>query len=154
MDNPYLHAEQAQVIVQIARSWIGTPYKHQAAVRGVGCDCLGLVRGIYKEFYGELPIRPEDIPPYSNAWGEATNDEIMLNAASEYLEYRGGKSVLLMLGDVLVLRMRRRSIAKHAVVYVGNDRIVHSMEGCVVSEVNLIPSWKKKIAGVFCFKPR
>ena len=33
-------------IVAAARSWIGTPYRHQASLKGVGCDCLGLVRGV------------------------------------------------------------------------------------------------------------
>lgn len=33
-------------IVAAARQWLGTPYRHQASVRGVGCDCLGLIRGV------------------------------------------------------------------------------------------------------------
>ncbi len=33
-------------IIAEARSWIGTPYRHQASLKGVGCDCLGLVRGV------------------------------------------------------------------------------------------------------------
>jgi cell wall-associated NlpC family hydrolase len=33
-------------IVAEARTWIGTPYRHQASLKGVGCDCLGLVRGV------------------------------------------------------------------------------------------------------------
>ena len=28
--------------------WIGTPYRHQASLKGVGCDCLGLVRGVWR----------------------------------------------------------------------------------------------------------
>ena len=31
--------------------WLGTPYHHQASVRGAGCDCLGLIRGIYGRFH-------------------------------------------------------------------------------------------------------
>src|SRR5215207_7343246 len=34
-------------IVAAARGWIGTPYHHQASVKGVGCDCLGLIRGLW-----------------------------------------------------------------------------------------------------------
>ena len=30
-------------VVATARAWIGTPYVHQASVRGAGCDCLGLL---------------------------------------------------------------------------------------------------------------
>lgn len=29
-----------------ARSWLGTPFKHQASLKGVGCDCIGLIRGV------------------------------------------------------------------------------------------------------------
>ena len=40
--------EPSDIIAQ-ARSWIGTPYHHQARLKGVGCDCLGLVVGIADE---------------------------------------------------------------------------------------------------------
>lgn len=42
-------------IIAIARSWLGTPYHDQASLRGVGCDCLGLARGVWREIVG-----PED----------------------------------------------------------------------------------------------
>ena len=47
-------------IVEAARAWLGTPYHHQASLRGVGCDCLGLVRGVWRELYGP---EPEAAPP-------------------------------------------------------------------------------------------
>jgi NlpC/P60 family putative phage cell wall peptidase len=37
-------------IIAEARRWIGTPYHHQAAKRGVGCDCIGLIVGVGKTF--------------------------------------------------------------------------------------------------------
>lgn len=33
-------------IVNEAREWLGTPFVEQAAVRGQGCDCAGLLRGV------------------------------------------------------------------------------------------------------------
>ena len=36
-------------IIALARDWLGTPYHHQASLRGVGTDCVGLIRGIYRE---------------------------------------------------------------------------------------------------------
>lgn len=33
-------------VVLAARRWIGTPYLHQGAARGIGCYCLGLLRGL------------------------------------------------------------------------------------------------------------
>ena len=39
-------------IVAETRDWIGTPYRHQASLKGVGCDCLGLVRGVWRNVIG------------------------------------------------------------------------------------------------------
>ncbi len=36
-------------------AWIGTPYRHQASLKGVGCDCLGLVRGVWRGVVGPEP---------------------------------------------------------------------------------------------------
>ena len=49
-------------IVAAARAWIGTPYQHQASLIHVGCDCLGLVRGVRREVNGP---EPEEAPPYT-----------------------------------------------------------------------------------------
>lgn len=32
-----------------ARTWIGTPFHHQARLKGKGCDCLGLIVGVVDE---------------------------------------------------------------------------------------------------------
>ena len=56
-------------ILTEARSWIGTPYQHQASAKGAGCDCLGLVRGVWRALWGDEPeIAP---PPYG--WEPLTN---------------------------------------------------------------------------------
>lgn len=44
-------------VVAEARTWVGTPYAHQAALKGVGCDCGGLIRGA-GEAAGVLAIDP------------------------------------------------------------------------------------------------
>ncbi|NBO18583.1 MAG: peptidase P60 [Proteobacteria bacterium] len=36
-------------IVAQARTWLGTPFHHQARLKGKGCDCLGLVVGVVDE---------------------------------------------------------------------------------------------------------
>nr|WP_238441088.1 hypothetical protein [Frankia sp. AgW1.1] len=49
-------------IIVTARRWIGTPYHHQASVCGIGADCLGLVRGVWRDLYG---VDAEMSPVYS-----------------------------------------------------------------------------------------
>lgn len=37
--------KRADVVAE-ARSWIGTPFQHQQSMKGVACDCIGLVMGV------------------------------------------------------------------------------------------------------------
>ncbi len=134
-------------IVRVARSWIGTPYHHQASVKGVGTDCLGLVRGVYRELYG---FEAETPPAYSPDWAEANRQEIMLGAASRHLE-RQTLDVMAP-GDVIIFRLRKGMVAKHAAIVSTSQNMIHAIEGAPVSEVVLSPWWRRHIAGVFSFQ--
>lgn len=35
-----------QEIVDEAREWLGTKFVHQARIKGMGCDCVGLIIGV------------------------------------------------------------------------------------------------------------
>ena len=81
---------------------------HQASLKGVGCDCLGLLRGIWRELHGE---EPEAIPPYSPDWAEATGAETLYMA----LKRHASEVPLAKLspGDIALFRMSPRGPAKH-----------------------------------------
>ena len=66
-------------IVAETRGWIGTPYRHQASLKGIGCDCLGLVRGVWRAVIGE---EPERAPAYAPDWAEASGRESLADAAA------------------------------------------------------------------------
>ena len=68
--------------VAVAREWLGTPYRHQASVRGEGADCLGLLRGIWRDLIGE---EPEQAGPYRPDWAEVGGEESLLQAARRWL---------------------------------------------------------------------
>ena len=72
----------SDVIAQAARRWIGTPYQHQQSQCGVGTDCLGLIRGMWREVIGP---EPEVVPHYSHDWGEAGAEEILHLATLRHL---------------------------------------------------------------------
>ena len=69
-------------IVLLARAWLGTPYHHQASCRGAGTDCIGLIRGIYRELYGR---EAQALPAYTRDWAEAAGQETLLDAARRHL---------------------------------------------------------------------
>jgi NlpC/P60 family putative phage cell wall peptidase len=99
---------KAAQIVQIARSWIGTPYVHQASVKGAGCDCLGLLRGVWRELRGE---EPETSPPYAPDWSEATGEETLYKALARHLTEIDKRTIAP--GDVALFRMISNGPAKH-----------------------------------------
>ena len=133
-------------IIAEARTWLGTPYHHGASLKGAGCDCLGLVRGIYRAVLGAEPERP---PAYSASWLEASGEEAMLDAARRHLA--GVPLATLRPGDVLVFRLRPGFAAKHAAILVAVDRVIHAQEGVSVSEVSLGGWWRRRVAGGFAF---
>ena len=71
-------ASRADEIVARARDWIGTPYRHQASCKGAGTDCLGLLRGVWREVLG---AEPEAVPGYTPDWAEPGRSEELLAAA-------------------------------------------------------------------------
>ena len=133
-------------IVEIARGWIGTPYHHQASCKGIGTDCLGLVRGVYRDVTG----RDADVTAnYTRDWADASGDETMLAGARAQLGEIAIREIAP--GDVIVFRLRRGFVAKHAAIVATADTMIHAMEGCAVSEVALSPWWRRHIAGAFRF---
>lgn len=133
-------------IVAVARTWLGTPYHHQASLRGVGTDCLGLVRGVWRELHGR---DAESVPAYSRDWAEATGIETMIEAARRHMVERPVHE--LEAGDVVIFRYRRGNVAKHAAIVTTSDTFIHAMEGAPVAEVAFSPWWRRRIAAVFSF---
>jgi NlpC/P60 family putative phage cell wall peptidase len=133
-------------IISIARSWIGTPYVHQASLKGVGCDCLGLLRGIWRELRGE---EPEDIPPYAPDW-DLPGGETMREALARHLSAVPLNEIAP--GDVVLFRMLPRAPAKHCAIVAeknGARTLIHARQNKRVSEEPFSAFWRKKLACAF-----
>jgi NlpC/P60 family putative phage cell wall peptidase len=135
---------RAPVIVAAARGWIGTPYRHQASLKGVGCDCLGLLRGVWREVMGAEPEAP---PPYAPDWAEAGADTLAAAARRHLVEIAGPVEA----GHVLLFRWRDGLAAKHCAIATSRDTMIHAHDGACVAEVTFRPWWQRHVAGVFAF---
>lgn len=131
-----------------ARSWLGTPYLHQASLKGVGADCLGLVRGVWREVIGREPETP---PAYSTNWAEVEGEERLLQAAERWLvpvEPNEARA-----GDVLLFRMAPNAAVKHCAILSEDEgpewRMIHAYWGRAVVETWMGPWWRRRLAGVF-----
>jgi NlpC/P60 family putative phage cell wall peptidase len=133
-------------IVAEARAWIGTRYRHQASVKGVGCDCLGLVRGVWRGCVGDEPEAP---PPYAPDWAEATGEESLANAALRHLIPVARENFAA--GDVLLFRWRDGYVAKHVAIAASEASMIHAHDGASVCEVAIAPWWRRRLAYAFRF---
>ncbi|MEO0400737.1 MAG: NlpC/P60 family protein [Pseudomonadota bacterium] len=136
-------------IVAEARTWIGTPYIHQMAVKRAGCDCLGLVRGVWRGVIGTEPERP---PAYTMDWSEPNREELLWEAALRHL--RPKPLMDAAPGDVILFRMRDGGVAKHLGIQTSvgpTARFVHAYSGHGVVESPLSAPWARRIVARFEF---
>lgn len=136
-------------IARIARAWIGTPYLHQASLKQVGTDCLGLIRGVWRESTAE---EPEEVPAYSQDWSEPSGREDLLAAARRWLVEK--PLACEAPGDVLLFRMRDGAVAKHLGIAgeIGaTASFVHAYTGHGVVETRLTDPWRRKVVARFHF---
>ncbi|MDC0737524.1 NlpC/P60 family protein [Cognatishimia sp. SS12] len=130
-----------------ARRWIGTPYLHQASTLGAGCDCLGLIRGVWRALYGQEPSK---VPPYSRDWSEALGDERLWRAARRHLR----PVTQALPGDVLLFRMRAGTVAKHLGIQAAvgaAPSFIHAYGHHAVMESPLTAPWQRRIVARFAF---
>ncbi|SIQ48996.1 putative phage cell wall peptidase, NlpC/P60 family [Rhizobium sp. RU33A] len=164
-------------VLAIAGTWIGTPYRHQGSVKGVGCDCLGLVRGIWRELYGK---EPEVVPAYAPDWAERAGEERLLAAAGRHFQ-AVASFVESRPGDLVLFRFRPHLAAKHAGILAcmasqgggcemdadgarfsaeyalsqpPPDAFIHAYEQSAVTLSALVPAWRRRIAGIYRFPER
>lgn len=136
----------AERVLSEAESWIGTPYRHGASSRGISCDCLGLVRGIWRRLYGNEPENPA---AYAPDWAEAAMGDPLLEAAARHMQRRDENNP--QPGDLLIFRWRSDVAAKHLGIMTSDNRFIHAYEGHRVMASALVPQWRKRIAGIFIF---
>lgn len=134
------------MIVAAARLWLGTPYQHQASLCGVGSDCLGLLRGVWRDVTGP---EPEPMRPYGAGWAELTGEESLFDLAQKYFVQR--PDCTLLPGAVLLFRWQPHLPVKHCGIATGEARFIHAHDGASVAEVTLAPGWRRRIVAAFDF---
>lgn len=142
---------------EIAKTWLGTPYKHQQSLKGYGCDCLGLLRGVWSEW---MQTPAEEPPVYSPSWGErrGRGGDLMLIAAEKYLVPSPPS-----FASVLVFRMAKGAAAKHCGIVCSQDSslgtpdlvvpsfMIHAKinQGVVYERLN--DYWLSRVVGRYSF---
>jgi NlpC/P60 family putative phage cell wall peptidase len=132
------------LVVDAARAWLGTPYRHRAATLGAGCDCLGLLRGVWRDVIGD---EPEALPNYARDWRRVDGDA--LEAAFARWLVRAESEA--QAGQAVLFRIGRDGHARHCGIMVSATRFIHAQERLGVVEANMGEGWAKRIAGLYDF---
>jgi cell wall-associated NlpC family hydrolase len=114
-------AEGRKAVDRVARSWVGTPYRNCAFVKGHGVDCGMLLREVFVE---AGVIEPFDIPSYSPQY-------FLHQAEEQYLSYvfpraREIKADEVKAGDVAIFKIGKCFAHGAIVVEPGWPHIVHA----------------------------
>lgn len=126
-----------------ARTWLGTPWHHQASLKGVGCDCIGLVRGVAVLFVGPI-AHPTD---YSETWPLYRSEERLhaeVAARADAIELGMARP-----GDILLFGVGRGP-AHHCGFLGANRTLIHCYrEAGAVVEQMLTGFWRDKLRFAF-----
>jgi cell wall-associated NlpC family hydrolase len=131
-------AANSQQVIQVARSWIGVPFRHQGRSRA-GVDCVGLIIGIAREL--DLPTGGIDRANYSRTPDGTLESEVAA---------RGIATDEPVAGSVVVIRFNRT--AQHVALCTG-PTLVHaaeSIKGGRVVEHGFRGRWLRMV--VSCWK--
>lgn len=135
----------ADAVVAAARMFLGTPYRHQASLAGAGCDCLGLLRGVWRALYGAEPMA---MPAYRADMRDPTNAGALRRAAEALLVAEAGP---MAAGQVVLFRLAGMAEPKHCGILVSDTRFIHAQERLGVVEADLTEAWARRVSGRFRF---
>ena len=97
-------------IVAEARDWLGTPWHHQAMVKGVGTDCIGLLAGVALNT-GIADARAHMRDPRFKGYGREPLPDVLLAACEQYLDEIPIADAGL--GDIFLLKVPRGRLPQH-----------------------------------------
>lgn len=135
-------------VVAEAKNWLGTPYQHQASLKHIGCDCLGLLRGVWRTVKGD---EPELAPAYAPRWNDAAQTDLLLAMANRNFD-RHAANEPIKAGDVLLFKYRMHLPARHVAIALSADHFIHAYVGKGVVENSLSAWWQRHLAGHYSWR--
>lgn len=133
---------QRQRVVDVARSWLGTPYHHRARIKGAGADCGMILIAIYAE---AGVIDDFDPGPYPRDWMMHRDEERYLGIVQRFAHPVDTPKP----GDIAVFRYGR--CVSHGAVVVDWPTVVHAYvgQGVVLDDAQRNPALAQRLAGFY-----
>lgn len=133
------HLPTRAKIIEEARSWIGTPFKHQGRLKGLAVDCAGLVIGIAHA----LQLSEFDYTAYSHQPDGITLKRL-LNQQLKPIFLSAAQS-----GDVLLMRFEA---APQHLAILSEEAIIHAYAQVrCCAEHRLDEVWRSRIVSAYAY---
>lgn len=132
-------------IVECARSYLRTPFRHQGRLKGLGMDCVGLPICVARDLGS--PVAAELLAAYRNYDPEPADDTVLRECRRRLIELAPDD---FRPGNVLCMRVPVPCHTAIATELMGQVGIVHAYSGAgAVVEHNMDFQWLRRVAGVF-----
>lgn len=142
-----------ETVIAEVRTWLGTPYHHQASVRGVGVDCGGLQRGSAQ---GLGIVWPGMIEPFATIflspdWYHHTKREWFLEFMQQIPVLKQVPKDDIQLADLLIFRWPGKPHAHTGFVSATDPclKMIHSDYKRGVMQEPVTPEWLRLLGAVF-----
>jgi cell wall-associated NlpC family hydrolase len=150
-----LELQQRAAVVAEAETWLGTPYHHEARIKGHGVDCAQILVGV---FANVGLIEPVALPHYPADWNLHRDEERYLDILARYTREieapvlcplgvaasQPGASRSVLPGDIVVWKFGR--CFSHGAIVVAWPFVIHAYVGsvCVLEDAERA-SWLAQI---------
>ena len=144
---------QAMDIVAEARDWIGTRWVHQASVKGVGVDCVGLALGvgIKLDLFAGIDLTAPEIQEVLAYGREPTTAQLIAGCEALAVPIEGAMQV----GDIALFTFNGQ-VSHLAIVgdYPhGGHSLIHAFIGSrKVSENRFDETWTSRFASAYRYR--
>lgn len=126
-----------QQVVETARGWLRTRYRHQGRLKGVSVDCVGLIMGVAKEL-GLKDVQVADYPRHADGSLRSRCEEHMQRITVTAAQA----------GDVLLFKWRNAET--HLAFLTSDNSIIHAyMLNREVVEHHMNAVWRAHICGAY-----
>lgn len=120
---------QRQAVIREAKTWLKTPFHHDAQLKRIGVDCGHFVRLAYNNALG---LKLPEPPKYSSQWNMHRSDELYLHYVEQYAEPVEAPQM----ADLLVFQVGRTFSHGCLLMEDASDLVIHAMQGHGVCYAN------------------
>lgn len=134
--------------IELARTWVGTPYHHQACIKGVGVDCVGFIKGAA---YEAGLLTKEEFDSLPTDYSTQPSGGLLRAGCSVYLTIVDPISNLDV-GDVLLMRLEKEEQHLALLSQLHPYPYIMHCHRSGVLEHRIDTTLRNKVTGVWTFK--